>query len=225
MNLMHEAPGRPDADVLREVVDRLEQDGRCRDARVGVAVDDDVVSLTGEVASLAIKRDLEHAVHRVAGVRAVASELVAVRPEAHARDDHDLARAAASALRAHDGLPCGAIEITVSHGVVELEGRVDWPFQRERIEQAIAELPGVRRVDNRIRLVERVRAWDVRRALGAELQRRAARVARGIRVDVDDNRATLTGRVRSPEERDAAERAAWSVHGVLEVRNGLEVVS
>src|SRR5690349_8926734 len=99
MILLDSAPTRPDTEVLHEVVEKLERDPRFREARVGVSVDADVVTLTGEVESVALKHRLEHAVHRVAGVVAVASELVAVRPEQHARDDHDLARAAAAALR------------------------------------------------------------------------------------------------------------------------------
>jgi len=154
------------------------------------------------------------------GVIAVASELVAVRPEKHARDDHDLARAAASVLRAEG---CCDLEVPVSQAAVTLEGRVDWPYQRARAARAVAEVPGVERVENRIRLVERVSAWDVKRGIEGELQRQAARTARRIRVELADNRVTLTGAVRSTKERDDVERAAWSVSGVLEVRNRLEI--
>ena len=223
MILLEKGPSRPDAEVLHEVVDRLERDSRCRDARVGVSVDADVVTLTGEVASVALKRHLEHAVHRVPGVLAVASELVAIRPAAHARADHDLARAAAALLRAEPNLPYADLEVTVSHAVVTLEGRVDWPYQRDHAARAVGELPGVERVENRIRLVERVAAWQVRRGIAAELQRQAARAARGIHVELEDNRVTVTGRVRTARERDDVERAAWGVSGVLEVRNRLEV--
>lgn len=223
MTLLHEGPPRPDVDVLKDVIDRLEHDSRCRDARVGVAVADDVVSLTGEVATVALKREIEHAVHRVAGVRAVVSELVAVRPEAHVRDDGDLARAAANVLRAQPNLASAEVEVTVSHGIVTLDGCVDWPFQRTQVVAAVADLPGVVRVEDRIHLTERVRAFDVRRAIAAALQRRASRVARGIRVELADNRVTLTGCVATGEEKDDIERASWGVEGVLDVRNRVEV--
>jgi osmotically-inducible protein OsmY len=220
---LQESPPRGDADILREVVDRLERDPRCHDARVGVAVDAAVVTLTGEVPSVAFKHHVEQAVHRVPGVLALASELVAVRPEAHARDDHDLARTVAARLRAETDVPLGELEVTVSGAAVTLEGRVDWPYQRERAGRIVAELPGVGRVDNRIRLVERVRAYDVRCAVAAELQRQAARTAGRVRLEVMDNRVTLEGAVRSAREKDDVERAAWSVSGVLEVRNRLAV--
>ena len=225
MILLDPGPARPDTEVLHEVVDRLERDSRFRDARVGVSVDADVVTLTGEVESVALKHRLEHAVHRVPGVVAVASELVAVRPEQHARDDHDLARAAAAALRDEPNLPYRELEVTVSGAVVTLEGAVDWPYQRVQAARAVAEVPGVVRVENRIRLVERVHAWEVKQGIGAELQRQAARTARQLKVELEDNRVTLTGAVHSAKERDDVERAAWSVKGVLEVRNRLEVVA
>jgi osmotically-inducible protein OsmY len=219
---LNESPPRPDAEVLHDVVDRLERDARCRDARVGISVDADIVTLTGEVGSVALKHHLEHAVHRVPGVLAVASELIAVRPEKHDRDDHDLARATAAVLRAEGYCD---LEVTVSQAVVTLEGRVDWPYQRARAARAIAEVPGVARVENRIRLVERVSAWQVKRGIEGELQRQAARTARQLKVELEDNRVTLSGRVRSARERDDVERAAWNVSGVLEVRNRLEIFS
>jgi len=214
---------RPDAEVLHDVVERLERDSRSKGARLGVAVDDDVVVLTGEVQSLAVKRHVEDLVRRLPGVVAVASEVVAVRPEEHRRDDHDLARSVARVLRAESKVPCENLEVTVSRGVVMLAGRVDWPYQRTQAVRAAAELPGVERVEDRIRLTERVSRHEVRQGIEGALQREAARIARGIHVELIDNRVTLTGAVRTAKEKDDVERTAWQVKGVLEVRNRLEV--
>jgi len=222
MSPINDVP-RPDAEVLHDVVERLEKDSRCKDVRVGVTVDHDVVLLTGEVRSLAVKRHVEHLVQRLPGVIAVASEVVAVRPEAHRRDDQDLARSVARALRAEPKLSCEHLEVTVSRGVVTLEGRVDWPYQRRQAVLTVAELPGVERVEDRIRLTERVSRHDVRQGIEGTLQREAARTARGIHMELDDNRVTLTGAVRTAKEKDDVERAAWQVNGVLDVRNRLEV--
>jgi osmotically-inducible protein OsmY len=222
MSLLHDVP-RPDGDVLHDVVERLQNDSRYNDVRVGVAVDHDVVTLTGEVRSLAVKRHVEHLVQKVPGVVAVASEVIAVRPEARLRNDFDLARSAARVLRAEPHLPYENLEVTVSRGVVTLEGAVDWPYQRAQIVRAIAELPGVERVEDRIHLTERVSRHDVRKGIEGTLQRQAARIARGIRIELDDNRVTVTGSVRTAKEKDDVERAAWQVKGVLDVRNRLEV--
>jgi osmotically-inducible protein OsmY len=214
---------RPDKEVLHDVVARLEADSRCKDVRVGVAVDHDVVTLTGEVGSLSVKRHVEHLVGRLPGVLAVASEVVAIRPEEHRRDDHDLARSVARVLRAEPKVPCENLEVTVSRGVVTLEGRVDWPYQRTQAVLTVGELPGVERVEDRIRLTERVSRPDVRHGIEAALQREAARIARGIHLELNDNRVTLTGTVRNAKEKDDVERAAWQVKGVLDVRNRLDV--
>jgi osmotically-inducible protein OsmY len=225
MKLLHEAPPRPDAEVLHEAVDRLERDTRFRTARVGVSVDHDVVMLTGEVESLAAKRHVEHLVHAIPGVVAVASEVVAVRPGDPRTADHELARAAAELLRAEPNVSSEDLEVIVSHGVVRLEGRVDWPYQRAHAVRAIGELSGVERVENRIRLTERVKRHDVRRGIEAAMQAEATRTARRIQVALDDNRVTLTGTVRTLKERDDVERAAWHVTGVLDVCNRLEITA
>ena len=222
MSPIKDAP-RPDADVLHDVVEGLVKDPRCKDVRVGVAVDDDVVTLTGEVRSLAVKRHVEQLVQRLPGVLAVASEVVAVRPEAHRRDDHDLARSVARMLRAEPKVPCANLEVTVSRGVVTLGGTIDWPYQRAQAVRAVAELAGVERVEDRIRLAERVSRHEVRQGIEGTLQREAARIARGIHMELSDNRVTLTGTVRTPKEKDDVERAAWQVRGVLDVRNRLDV--
>ncbi|WP_083194218.1 BON domain-containing protein [Leisingera sp. JC1] len=46
---------------------------------------------------------------------------------------------------------------------------------------------------------------------------------KGIQINIDDRAVTLTGRVRTEAERDAARRAAWAVPGVSSVVDGLSV--
>jgi osmotically-inducible protein OsmY len=100
---------------------------------------------------------------------------------------------------------------------------VDWPYQRDHATRAVQDLVGVERVENRIHLRERVTRGDVRRRIESALQRNAAVAAHRIQVELEDNRATLTGRVQSLAEKETAERAAWNVSGVIGVDNRLVV--
>lgn len=95
-------------DVLAEI----DQDPKVNAARVGVAVDDGVVTLTGTVSSLAQKWAVEDAVKRVKGVHAIAEEIEVDLPSTHRRDDTDVARAVADAI-AWDSLLPRDIQATV----------------------------------------------------------------------------------------------------------------
>ncbi|MER3486552.1 MAG: ornithine aminotransferase, partial [Chloroflexota bacterium] len=95
-------------------------------------VDNGVVTLTGTVDSYTKKWAAERAALRVAGVRAVANDIVVKSPTT--RTDTDIAKAVADALEANSLVPKSRIKVTVKHGWVTLEGDVDWRFEREEAE-------------------------------------------------------------------------------------------
>ena len=66
---------RTDSELRRNVEKELEWDPAIDERRIGVAVIDGVVTLTGEVTTYSEKWKAERTVERVAGVRGVANEL------------------------------------------------------------------------------------------------------------------------------------------------------
>jgi osmotically-inducible protein OsmY len=122
---------------LREAVIRqLDWDPEVDDSAIGVSAKDGVVTLTGFIDTYAGKLGAERVVKRVRGVRAVANDVV-VRLKVD-RTDPDLAADAARA---------------VDDDVVTLSGTVEsWP-QRDAAERAAGSAPGIRRVDNQVRVV------------------------------------------------------------------------
>ena len=64
------------AEVQRAVLDELEFEPALDAAAIGVAVENGVVTLTGHVPTYGDRIIAEHAARRVAGVRAVANDLV-----------------------------------------------------------------------------------------------------------------------------------------------------
>jgi osmotically-inducible protein OsmY len=122
---------------LREAVIRqLDWDPEVDDSAIGVSAKDGVVTLTGFIDTYAGKLGAERVVKRVRGVRAVANDVV-VRLKVD-RTDPDLAADAARA---------------VDDDVVTLSGTVEsWP-QRDAAERAAGSVPGIRRIDNQVRVV------------------------------------------------------------------------
>ena len=212
-----------DNELKRRVTAELNWDPAVPSAAIGVAAKDGVVTLTGHLDTLAEKEAAVAALKRVAGVRAVALELDVKVASPHRRSDTEIAAAAEHALQWNTTIPAKAIRLTVEHGVVSLEGEVEWDFQRRAAASAIRPLMGVVELRNDLRLRARPQRADLAQRIEDALGRQALREARQIHVAVDATRVKLTGLVNSAHDREAVERTAWQAPGVTEVVNELVV--
>jgi osmotically-inducible protein OsmY len=131
--------------------------------------------------------------------------------------DDEIAQRAVKLLEWDVAVPSNAVKVKVEHGIVSLTGTVDWAFQRAEAEYDIRKLGGVKGVVNAIAIRPKVRADEVRSRLLAAFERNADVEAGRITVEVNGGKVVLGGKVDSWSEREAAERAAWSVPGVIAV--------
>src|SRR4051812_37322775 len=115
-----------DEGLQLRVLKELEYDPRVDAARVGVAAKGGVVTLTGEVASLAERAAAEEAARRVKGVRAIAQEVEVRLPHEKRRSDADIAGRALQILDWDVTVPPGRLAVEVAKGWVTLGGEVDW---------------------------------------------------------------------------------------------------
>ncbi len=210
--------------IARAVADELEWAPHIDAAHVEVRVQDGIVHLAGHVRSLAERTAAERTLHHVAGVRGTEVALEVRRPAAHLHSDAELARRAADVLDWDARIPGNDIVVRVEHGIVILDGVVDWHWQRADAAAVVHRLAGVVAVDNRIRLREAVAApGDLRERVLRALHRHAELDATGITVEARDGTVTLSGTVPGFSQRRIAENAAWAVHGVGDVIDRLAV--
>ena len=101
--------------------------------------------------------------------------------------------------------------------MVDVNGMVDWQYQKDAAARAVRDLPGVKGVANNIVLQPLLRSIDVEDKIEAALKRAAAIDARRIHVTATDGTVILSGSVHSWAERREAERAAWAARGVMHV--------
>ena len=214
---------KTDTQLKADVSDELAWDLAINAAPIGVAVKDGVVTLTGQLTNFAEKHAVERAVRRVAGVRGIAIDLeVKLAPE-HKRSDAEIAEAAIAAMRWHSMVPDERVKVEVETGWVTLTGELDWGYQYASAEQAISPLLGVRGVTNLITIKPRVSAMDLGTQITAALTRQAERAAHHIGVEVEGGIVTLSGKVHSMAEHDAAIGTAFSARGVSRVVDHLRV--
>jgi len=208
-----------DAEIARNVTEELQWSPELDDKDIAVKVTDGVVVLAGFVNTMLERAAAERATKRVAGVRALANDLE-VRPlTIDSRSDPDLARAAADVIERELPYSAHLIRITVRDGAVTLEGVVDWAYQKARAENAIASVRGIRDIANLIALKGKPIAADIHEQIAAAFKRSAQLDADSVNVEINGAEVTLSGKVHSWAEHEAAADIAWCAPGVTQVKN------
>jgi osmotically-inducible protein OsmY len=208
-----------DHQLRQDVLDELEFEPQVNAAHIGVGVNAGIVTLTGFVPSYAEKCAAERAVWRLRGVRAIAEEIQVRLPEDKKTADEEIAGRALNILKWRVGVSAERIAIKVEKGMVTLTGELDWNYQKIAAAAAIQHLSGVTAVINDIRVRPAIDLPEVKDRIEKALRRSAELDASQITVHSDGAKVVLGGKVHAWFERDIAERAAWAVPGVNEVRD------
>jgi osmotically-inducible protein OsmY len=144
------------------------------------------------------------------------------------RRDAELRRAV-EAVKSELRLP-ETVSVKVKNSVATLEGEVESYSQRHEAGRAISTIPGIKQVENRIRLRPSAVSVstppdEIRSRIAERFVRQAELDARGIRVELTDSRVVLEGTVHSLAEASEAEDVAWDIPGVVQVENRLQIAA
>jgi osmotically-inducible protein OsmY len=213
-----------EAQLRQDIIDEFEFDPSFDGKHIGVAVDRNVVTLTGHVNSYAEKLAAIAAARRVKGVHAIAENIEVRYPYQSKTADDQIAQRASDLLKWDVLVPNNSVDVLVHDGYVTLSGTVDWQFQRGAAEDDMRKLSGVRCVTNMIKLKPHIDASDIKTEIEAALKRHAEVEADAIRVTVQNgNKVLLEGSVDNWDERYKVENAAWSTPGVASVDDRLTI--
>ena len=109
-----------ESQLRQDIIDELEFDPSFDAAHIGVAVDKDVVSLSGHVNSYAEKVAAIAAAQRVKGVHAIAENIEVRYPFQSNTADDQIAKRASDILSWDVLVPKGSINVLVQDGWVTL---------------------------------------------------------------------------------------------------------
>jgi osmotically-inducible protein OsmY len=214
---------KTDDDIKRDVEEELRWDPDIDSTYIAVAVKDGIVTLTGYVPSYAQKFQAETDAKRVAGVMGVANDIEVRVPALDERPDPEIVRDAVNALKNQLPFSSQNLKVVAHDGWITLEGEAEWNYQRERAEEAVRWVKGVKGVINSIQVKPKVTPVDIKKKIEEAFKRNAEIDANQIEVETHDGEVVLKGTVHSWFEREEAERAAWSAPGVKKVEDQITI--
>jgi osmotically-inducible protein OsmY len=214
---------KTDLELKNDVLAELEYEPGVNITDIGVRVKDGAVALDGFVTNYSEKWNAVSATKRVAGVRAIADDIIVKLSTSLIRNDGEIASAAANQISWFSSIPKGAVQAVVHDGWLTLEGELEWGYQRSDVQDNVQLLTGVKGVTNLITIKSKLSAAGMRDAIEMALQRSALVDPDQIQVETSGTKVTLRGKVRNNAERDEAERVAWNAPGVWSVDNKIAV--
>lgn len=214
---------KTDSQLQNDVVEELMWEPSVTSSAIGVTATQGVVTLSGTVSTYAERCAAEHATQRVAGVKGIIVEIEIKPIGRHTKTDTEIAAIVATSLSSHVWVPTD-IKATVQKGWVTLSGEVNWEFQQRAATDAVRFLAGVKGVSNTITLKPTIQPSAVKDAIEKALLRNAEIDAENVKVVADGGTVTLSGTVRSWNEKHEAGVAAWNAPGVNAVKNNIDVM-
>ncbi|SEK10915.1 BON domain-containing protein [Paraburkholderia diazotrophica] len=205
---------KSDNQLRQEVEDELANNPAIDAIRIGVAVADGIVTLTGHVADYAQKVAAEKSALRIAGVVAVVVRIDVKLRETDQRTDEDIGLSVRAVLDWIAGLEEDAIKIKVEKGWVTLSGEVQDGYRSHVAEKNIVHMRGVTGVTNDIKIRGSASSTDIEYNIRKAIQRHTDREMKHLGVQVDKGNVTLSGRLSSSVERSIVWGAARSTPGV-----------
>ncbi|MFD2146179.1 BON domain-containing protein [Mucilaginibacter antarcticus] len=130
-------------ELQKDVQDAIRWEPLLNAAEIGVTAKDGVITLTGTVDTYYKKVEAETAAKNVAGVKAVAEEIVIKYGDYGKKNDTEIANEVLNAWKWNWEVPEEKIKVKVENGWVTLEGELQWNYQREAAKKAINNLSGV----------------------------------------------------------------------------------
>jgi osmotically-inducible protein OsmY len=214
---------KTDTQIQNDVMAELSWDASIEAQQIGVGIQDGIVTLNGEVGSLAEKQSAEQAALRVSGVKALVIELEVRLPGSHQKTDVEIARTTEQVLNWSAQRALHKLVVVVEKGWVTLTGQVTWNYQRTQARAMVRGLMGVRGVTDLIELKPLVSLADVKSQINKALQRHTMLGNSKIEIAAHEDAVMLKGQVQSLAEHSMVLESVWSTPGVRTIVDQLEI--
>ena len=215
---------KSDMKTLHDILNELDFEPMIDASQISVTVKSGVATLKGAVRDYRQKWVAEWAARKIGGVRALVNNIDVQLLPRDIRSDEDLAAAIAYHFEWDVVIPSQDIKVAVSRGSVALEGTVSEQHQKQKAEEIVRDLIGVREITNLITVAPKALTADFKSRIDEALKRLVEPDADNIEIEVTDGKVVLAGEVHFWAEREEAERILWAAPGVSQVENKIKIV-
>lgn len=222
-NSLTVAMDRPvdDKEITAMVRQHLSADPRVDLHEIAVRVQNGIVYLAGRAGTIA---EVAAAKELAAGILGVKDVIVntEIGSGEFARDDATLTNAVETAFSRSAQVSPRDVKTSANNGAVTLDGTVDTTEQIEEAVRVAAQVPGVRKINNRLNARHGLPAEDahltnaLRKILGQQ-------GLGGVRGFVVNSTAFLDGTVETPDKKHRAQELAAQVPGIAAINNGIKI--
>ncbi len=221
------AAARYDGDIQSRVTHELSKKAEFRNLQS--AVEDGIVTLTGEVNVYQEKLDVAKKIRKMDKVQGVRNlvEVSSTVPDSELQAKLD--RKLSYDRIGYDNV-FNFVTVSVKDGVATMIGEVRQPISSDSAFSVVSSVPGVKEVINNVKVApvsnfdDSIRLAATRAIYGdSVLNRYAADPVLPIRIVVENGKLSLYGTVASKMDKDIAGIRAGSVFGVFQVQNNLVV--
>ncbi len=206
-------------DLARAIEKDIHQAAMADLSGVDVAVHHGVVTLTGDVDSDWARKEAVSIVRHYEGVTGVEDRLSVSHPQT-SRPDDQIESEIQRLIDRHSTGDAIDVDARVDSGAVTLIGTADSHHDKEFANDLAESVPGVKRVDNKIKVQEGTgdarTDQEIRQEVQERLDRAVNAVCPDVDVDVRNGKVELDGTVPSSNARRQIVEMAW-VPGVKEV--------
>ena len=148
--------------------------------------------MTGVVNDYAKKSLAENAAKNISGVKAVVEKIEVQYGSNGIKTDNELAREVLNAFKMKWAIPNDKIKVKVENGWVNLEGELQWNYQREIAKKVVSHLTGVKGISNHIAIISEINE-DIEKK---EIERyvydsKSGKIYTDIKIDSDAARKEL----------------------------------
>lgn len=217
-----------DEKIKKEVVDQLYWDSRVDASEIDIEVDDGTVLLKGEAPDYGSKASASSDSWTIEGVTAVENDIQVNYPSTMTvPTDEDIASNIRTSLELDADIDATDIDISVTGGIVTLEGTVDAYWKKQRVEDVASNAEGVVDLVNKISIVptEDFLDKDIAEEIIGSISRNFNVNEEEIDVIVKDGEVTLSGKVDDWNAYRAVLDAAEFTPGVKDVKDHLIIES
>jgi osmotically-inducible protein OsmY len=210
-------------ELQKDVQDAINWEPLLNAAEIGVIAKNGVITLTGTVDSYAKKAEAENAAQSVKGVKAVVEKIdIRFKSSFGKRDDNEITDELLKAAKWDWQIPQEKINVKVENGWITLGGEVDWNYQKEAVNDLVKNHIDVKGVTNNI-TIKQTDDQVEKKAVEGALMRNLLVDDSNIKVNVSDQKVTLSGSVPTWYQKNKASRIAWKAPGVYHLDNELTV--